>query len=174
MKAPSPYQKKSYHEERVATPVISLNKVSYDGPVVLKSDFKDTVKCFPSAERQEFKGKELSVAIEGHEIVNRTFLMPDYVMYSIRVQPINVVIQRNYEDFSRLRAVLADFYPGTKLAYLEATSWFGATSPEQIKRQKMMLEYFLNDLLRNKEVRNSRFLEDFLTLPEHKKIKRKF
>jgi hypothetical protein len=85
---------------------------------VFRNDFKDSVKCFPSAERQEFKGKDLSVAIEGHEIVSRTFLMPDYVMYSIRVQPLNILIQRNYEDFTRLRAVLSDFYPGTKLAHL--------------------------------------------------------
>lgn len=44
--------------------------------------------------------------------------MPDYVMYSIRVQPSNVLIQRNYEDFTRLRAALSTFYPGTKLAHL--------------------------------------------------------
>jgi hypothetical protein len=60
------------------------------------------------------------------------------------------------------------------LAYLEGNSWFGATGPEQTKRQKVMLEYFLNDLLRNKEVCNSRFIEDFLTLNDHKRIKRKF
>lgn len=100
--------------------------------------------------------------------------MPDYVMYSIRVQPINILIHRNYEDFTRLRAVLADFFPGTKLAYLEGNSWFGATNADHIKKQKAMLEYFLNDLLRNKEVCNSRFVEDFLMLPDHKRIKRKF
>jgi len=37
-----------------------------------------------------------------------------------------------------------------------------------------MLEFFLNDLIRNPEIRNSKILEDFLTLTDHKKIKRKF
>jgi hypothetical protein len=32
----------------------------------------------------------------------------------------------------------------------------------------------MNDLLRNREVCNSRFVEDFLMLPDHKRIKRKF
>lgn len=37
-----------------------------------------------------------------------------------------------------------------------------------------MLQYFLNDLIRNPEIKNSRILEDFLTIPDHKKIKRRF
>lgn len=140
----------------------------------MKSEFHDKLKCFPAAERKEFKGKVMQIVIEGHEIVNRTFLMPDYVMYSIRIIPSNTLVKRNYEDFSRLRQALADFYPGYKLAYLEKNSWFSSTSLDNIKKQKTMLELFINDLLKNCEIRNSRILEDFLTLPEHKRMKRKF
>lgn len=37
-----------------------------------------------------------------------------------------------------------------------------------------MLEFFINDLIKNPEIRNSRIFEDFLTLKDHKAIKRKF
>lgn len=37
-----------------------------------------------------------------------------------------------------------------------------------------MFEFFINDLIKNPEIRNSRIFEDFLTLKEHKAIKRKF
>lgn len=37
-----------------------------------------------------------------------------------------------------------------------------------------MLEFFVRDLLRNKEIKNSRIMEDFITLKDHKAIKRKF
>ena len=37
-----------------------------------------------------------------------------------------------------------------------------------------MLEFFLNDIALNPDLKNSRIFEDFLTLREHKKIKRKF
>jgi hypothetical protein len=100
--------------------------------------------------------------------------MPDYVMYSMRVKPLNIVCKRNYEDFTRLRATLCALYPGIKMSYLEKNSWFYSTNIEFIKKQKAMLEFFLNDLIQHKEIRNSRILEDFLTLQEHKKIKRKF
>jgi hypothetical protein len=45
---------------------------------------------------------------------------------------------------------------------------------EYIERQKKYLTYFLEDVLQNNELKNSRILEDFLTLKDHKQIKRKF
>ena len=65
-------------------------------------------------------------------------------------------------------------FPGIKLAYLESNRWFSATDEAFINDQKVMLEFFLNDLLKNPEIRNSKILEDFLTLLDHKTIKRKF
>ena len=69
---------------------------------------------------------------------------------------------------------MSQLFPAIKLPYLEKNSWFSSTNIEFIKKQKIMLEFFLNDILKNKEIRNSRIIEDFLTLSEHKKIKRKF
>ena len=37
-----------------------------------------------------------------------------------------------------------------------------------------MLEMFMADILSNKELRNSRVLEDFLGITDHKGVKRKF
>ena len=64
-------------------------------------------------------------------------------------------------------------FPGIKLPFLDSNSWFSGTNEEFIKNQKVMLEFFLNDLIRNPEIKNSKILEEFLTLPDHKKIKRK-
>lgn len=49
-----------------------------------------------------------------------------------------------------------------------------STSKEYAQRQGEMLELFLSDILSHKELKNSRILEDFLTINEHKMIKRKF
>ena len=100
--------------------------------------------------------------------------MPDYTMYIIKIQPLDISLKRNYEDFQRLRETLVRLFPATKLPYLESNSWFSATSEDFIHFQKVMLEFFLNDLIRNPEIRNSKILEDFITLIDHKKIKRKF
>lgn len=95
-------------------------------------------------------------------------------MYHIKVVPINLTIKRNYEDFIKLRDNLTKFFPGYQIPYLAPNSWFSATSIDFIKDQKKMLEFFLRDLIRSKQIRNSRVFEDFLTLEDHKAIKRKF
>ena len=48
------------------------------------------------------------------------------------------------------------------------------TSPQYIDRQKKYLEYLLEDIFSHPELRNSRILEEFLTLKDHKSMKRKF
>lgn len=133
-----------------------------------------TITCYVSAKRAQLSSPNLHVVIDKHSIIERTFLMPDYVMYHLEVHPLGVVCKRNYDDFLKLKNILSAMYPGLKLSYLESNSWFNTTSIEFIKRQKQMLEYFINDLIRNKEIRNSRFFEEFLTLTEHKQMKRKF
>lgn len=94
-------------------------------------------------------------------------------MYHMTVRPLNIVCKRNYEDFTKLKAILQKFYPGFQLPWLEKNSWF-QTNTENIKKQKAMLEFFVNDLIKNPEIRNSRIFEDFLTLKQHKEIKRQF
>ncbi len=81
----------------------------------------------------------------------------------MNVKPLNIVCKRNYEDFTKLKSALQKFYPGMQLPWLEKNSWF-ETSAENIKKQKVMMEFFIHDLIKNPEVRNSRIFEDFLTL----------
>ena len=100
--------------------------------------------------------------------------MPDYVMYTLRVLPGDFECKRNYEDFTKLRSTLEKIYPGMHLPYLEKNSWLSETNADFIRKQKVMLEFFVADLLHNPEIRNSRIIEDFLTFKEHKRIKRKF
>ena len=76
----------------------------------------------------KLKDPSLKATIEGHEIVKRNFLMPDYTMYSVKIRPLNITIMRNYEDFERLRDTLRRLFPGNKLAYLESNSWFSSTN----------------------------------------------
>lgn len=65
--------------------------------------------------------------------------MPDYAMYHIKIIPLDILIKRNYEDFSKLRLTLQKLFPGIKLAYLESNSWFSKTNADFISNQKVML-----------------------------------
>ncbi len=41
------------------------------------------------------------------------------------------------------------FHPGVKLPFLETNSWLSETNIDFIKKQKINLEYFLNELLKH-------------------------
>lgn len=118
--------------------------------------------------------RTLNVFIDKHDIIERSFLAADYAMYYMKVSPLGIECKRNYEDFSRLKKNLEKFFPGVHLPYLDDNSWLNNTNVDFINNQKKMIEFFVRDLLRNKEIRNSRVMEDFLLLKDHKPMKRKF
>lgn len=88
--------------------------------------------------------------VRGHEIVNRNFFVPDYVLYHVFTRGINVEVKRKYDHFQRLRTILAKLYPCCRLPYLEKNTWLSETDIEFIKKQKSMLQSFMNDLLMNR------------------------
>lgn len=74
----------------------------------------------------------------------------------------------------KLRTYLEKFYPGFRLPYLSKSAWFQETDPNNIAQQKFMITHFMNDLLMNREIRNCRIVEEFLTLKDYKGLKVKF
>ena len=95
-----------------------ISKIKYDGPKIFKKEFVDSVSCVKSGVRPNFKQK-ISVKIEGYEIIQRNIFASDYIMYKVKVNPGDKIIQRNYEDFSKLRNTLNKVYPVIQLPYLE-------------------------------------------------------
>jgi hypothetical protein len=159
----------------VSVKTMKASKMEYDGEVVIKEGLSRTVACFRSCERHALSHPELRVSIESHEVVNRSFFSSDYVMYHVRVLPAGFTCKRNLQDFEKLRRQLESVYPGLRMPYLERIGWLDSElAPEIIARNKKYLEFFLADLVAHPELRNSRILEDFLTLRDHKQVKRKF
>ena len=106
--------------------------------------------CYKSAVRTQIADRALNVRIDKYDIIERSFLAPDYAMYNIKIIPLGIEIKRNYDDFSKLKTNLAKFFPGIHLPYLHDNSWFSSTNTDFIDNQIKMLEFFLRDLLRNK------------------------
>ena len=79
-------------------------------------------------------------------------------MYKVKVIPLGIECQRNYDDFEKLKKTLEKIFPGYHLAYLDDDSLLSGTKEEFILKQKKMIEFFMRDLLRNEEVRNFRVM----------------
>lgn len=80
-------------------------------------------------------------------------------MFHLKIEPTHIVCKRNFEDFEKLKKNLEAVYPGIRLPYLDKAGWLESeTSNDYIQKQKKYLEYFLEDILSHKELRNSRIL----------------
>lgn len=152
---------------------ISSFKQPFKGPRVFKTDFVDQVFCVKSSNRPNLAHANLAIEIKNYDVVERSIFSSNYLMYNMKVLPMGTICKRNYDDFAKFRSTLQKFYPGIQLPYLEKEGW-RETSQEYAKKQIQWLEFFMADILRNPELRNSRVTEEFLSLPDHKKMKRKF
>ena len=85
-------------------------------------------------------------------------MLPSYVLYTLNTKPLNIEVKRKYTYFEKLRSVLAKFYPGIRLPYLDKSAWISETSADLIKSQKQTIQGFLNDLLLCKELKNCRIV----------------
>ena len=52
--------------------------------------------------------------------------------------------------------------------------WIQETDPGNIATQKSLISGFINDLLMNRELKNCRIVEEFLTITDNKALKSKF
>ena len=141
---------------------------------MVQEDWQDVVKCIKAKTRQLALKTGLEVVITGHEVVNRNLFMSDYVRYFVSTPALNSEVKRKYNHFLKLRQNLEKFYPGFKLPFLAKAAWFQETDPSNITNQKMLISHFMNDVLMNRELRNCRIVEEFLTLQDYKGLKVKF
>ena len=114
------------------------------------------------------------VVIENHEIISPSMFLPNYVLYVIKVMPLGVEIKRKYKDFEVLRSILGKLFPMTRLPFLNGNNRLSETEEIAIKKQKYMLEGFLNDLLMNTDFVACKVTEEFLTLKDESMFKKKF
>lgn len=106
-------------------------------------------------------------------MVHRIFL-PDYAIYSMEVMPNNIICKRTYNDFVTLKERLAFIYPFVKLPYLQSSSWLSENDLALINKNKFNLETFMRGLLDHPLLSSSLILNNFITIAEHKQIKKYF
>ena len=97
-------------------------------------------------------------------------LLPDYAIYHIKVDPLNLICKRTYDDFLELRKILEKLYSGVKVPIIESGSWFSESDIALINTNKVTLEQFLNDINAHPTLSRSEVFREFVTVPDHKII----
>lgn len=106
------------------------------------------MNCKKAVSKCRLTGKE-EVTVSGHEIINPNIFVPNYVLYSLTTNPLNVEVKRRMKDFDNLRDLLVRFFPTTQVPHLERFSRLSETDPNTIKKQILFIESFINNILMN-------------------------
>ena len=97
--------------------------------------FKTSIRCKSFSNPPKLSG-EYEVVVSGHEIINPNPFVPNYVLFRITTNPLNVEVKRKLKDMEALRSLLRKLFPGQQIPFLERCARLSETEPNIIKKQK--------------------------------------
>ncbi|XP_051556471.1 sorting nexin-16-like [Myxocyprinus asiaticus] len=117
------------------------------------------VSCTGSMERS------LKVTLLGYKVMEEMTKFTVYKILVSRTQDESWVIFRRYTDFSQLHDKLKETFPVFNFV-LPPKRWFKNFSTEFLEERQQGLQDFLQDLVANKDVNNSKAFREFLCLDD--------
>ena len=95
-----------------------------------------------------------------------------YASYKITLEPLGYNVRRKEEDFINLRKYLCKIYSNQYIPPLILTE--KKLTEGAIQKKEKFFNIFLKNLLRNRDLRGSDYLNDFLSIQDHKEFKAKW
>lgn len=94
-----------------------------------------------------------------------------YASYKVTLEPLGYNVRRKEEDFINLRKYLWKIYSNEYIPPLILTE--KKLTESAIKKKEKYFNIFLINVLRNRDLRGSDYLNDFLSIQDHKEFKAK-
>ena len=136
---------------------------------IILSDFYD---CQVSETTELSKYDNIEVQINSYKKVDKGIFSKSYFSFLVITNPLNLNVNRRYSDFDWLRERLSIIYNTNILPPLSKKGKI--VEERKINRRMRDLEKFLNYLLKDPLIKNSKILYDFLSIEseeEFNKIK---
>ncbi|KAL4474874.1 hypothetical protein ABPG74_001570 [Tetrahymena malaccensis] len=140
-------------------------------PEVIESNNVIKIQCKRLGQSLISTKKQVNVYISNVKQVQSGLFGSVTTYYVIQTKPFGWEVSRKLEDFQWLQAILTKMYPGVVIPKLIQAKKI--KTEKQEKNRKTYLEHFLNLLVQNKDLKNSKFILDFLFITDEKIFKEK-
>ena len=124
------------------------------------------IKCMRIGETEISKTSNVNITVSFPEIVESGFFSSKYVTYLVSTSPFDFKVRRRYSDFVWLREFFKIHFVFTALPPLPKKNYSDRFSDFLIMKRSRALQKFMNGIITNPLLRNSRALFDFLSI-EH-------
>ncbi|KAK2901298.1 hypothetical protein Q8A67_009413 [Cirrhinus molitorella] len=115
--------------------------------------------------RGSFEERTLKVTVLGYKVIEEKTKFTVYKILVKRAPDESWHIFRRYTDFSRLHDKLKEMFPSFNFV-LPSKRWFNNFSAEFLEERQLGLQDFLQNLVAQKDVRNSEAVRKFLCLDD--------
>ena len=159
-----PEVKKEPEVEQNPPPLTKTNNTSNDEPGLKDEEFgiviPDYTKCQQIEKSELSKYDNIEIKINSYKLVDNGFFSKSYYNFQIETKPLNYNVNRRYSDFEWLKEKLSIIFNTSILPALCKKKKM--VDESKINRRMRELEQFLNYLLKDPLIRNSKIFYDFI------------
>lgn len=136
---------------------------------------KNAVKFVKIKQEQTFismtRIRDIKVTVTDGLVKKGGLFSFSYASYKVNLQPLGFEVRRRDVDFQNLRKYFCKMYSDQVIPPLIMSA--KKLTERAIKSKEKYFTMFLTSVLRNKALRGSQYLYDFLTIKDHKEFKEK-
>ena len=137
----------------------------------LKSKYEFSCK---KAEKNALNDKNIKVIIQNPKTSEKSLLSTQYTIYEVCTEYMHWLVQRRYSDFDWLRAILCKFYPRILIPPLPGKKVGNRRFDEDfIEKRMKFLQVFIDEIMKNEELKSSEALYAFLSFNDRTQFERK-
>ena len=125
-------------------------------------------------EKSILNNKDIKVTLKNPKTNEKSLLAGSYVTYEVFTEPICWLVKRRFSDFFLLRQILCKYYPRMFIPPLPEKK-IGNKRFEQdfIERRMKFLQIFINNIIKNEELKANEAVLIFLNFNDHSQFERK-
>ena len=137
----------------------------------LKSKYEFSCK---KSEKNALNDKNVKVIIQNPKTSEKSLLSTQYTIYEVCTEYMHWLVQRRYSDFDMLRAILCKFYPRILIPPLPGKKVGNRRFEEDfIEKRMKFLQIFIDEIMKNEELKSSEALYAFLSFNDRTQFERK-
>ena len=138
-------------------------------------NFKEKVINCKKLDKNELSDKKLIITVSNPKEVDGGVFGKNYVLYEVKTEPFNWVVQRRFSDFDNLRKLIAKHFPSFYVPPLPNKKMGNRRFETSFINKRMkFLNLFINNLVQSESFKASEILLSFLSYEDRGKFDSKF
>ena len=126
------------------------------------------------AEKTVLNDKEIKVIIQNPKTSEKSLLTTQFTVYEVCTESMHWLVHRRYSDFDWLRTILCKFFPRILIPPIPGKKVGNRRFEEDfIEKRMKFLQIFIDNVMKNEELKSSEALYSFLSFSDRVQFERK-